>query len=140
VGWGDRYRYPSHGLRFEVNSPTETQEQFLSRINMIIRRESGGHPGTSSPRDYWKIGQNRDKGSIHSDTWRGTARELADSNLIGIFPVIGWWFKRGHLKKYNSQTRYSLIVSIRTPEVKPDIFIPVATEIGLTTPILINVQ
>lgn len=141
VGWKDRYKYSSHGLRFEINSPTETKEQFLKRINKAIRDEDEGHPGTSSASEYWKIGQQgRDRGSIHSDIWEGTARDLADSNLIAIFPVMGWWRNRSHLKQYNNQARYSLIVSIHTPEEDIDIYTPVATQVGIMVPIPIKFE
>ena len=33
VGWKDRYRYASHGLRFELNGPGEGESEFVKRIN-----------------------------------------------------------------------------------------------------------
>jgi len=130
VGWKDRYRYPSHLLRFDVNSPGESQDEFLRRINVAVRNEENGHPGTSSPSDHWVIGsQNRDKGSIHSDIWKGTAADLATSNMIAISPRIGWWRERKHLGKCENQARYTIIVSIKTPEQDVDIYTPVATQI-----------
>lgn len=126
IGWKDRYRYASHALRFDLNSPGEDKETFVKRINKKSRKENEGRPGTKSPSDYWVIGsQNRDKGSIHSDIWRGSAVDLADSNLIAISPVIGWWRERKHLGKSNKTGRYSLIVSITTPEQNVDIYTPV---------------
>ena len=117
IGWKDRYRYASHALRFDLNSPGEDREIFIKRINKKSRDDDEDKPDTQSPSDYWVIGsQNRDKGSIHSDIWRGSAADLADSNLIAISPVIGWWRERKHLGKSNKTGRYSLIVSITTPE------------------------
>ncbi len=140
IGWKNRYRYPSHLLRFDLNSPGEFKEDFLLRINAAMRDEENGHPGTSSASDHWIIGsQNRDKGSIHSDIWKGTAADLANSNLIAISPRIGWWNKRKHLNKANSQTRYALIVSIETPEQDVDIYTPVAVQVGIETPIEITI-
>ncbi len=139
IGWKDRYRYPSHGLRFKINSPTETDDEFVRRINKAVRDEEHGKPDTSSPSGQWVIGSdNRDKGSIHSDIWKGTASELASSNLIAVFPSIGWWRKRTHLGKVNDKTRYSLIVSIETPEQDIDIYTPVATQIKQQVPIEIS--
>ncbi|MGK0173912.1 MAG: hypothetical protein ACI9AT_000274 [Ulvibacter sp.] len=126
IGWKDRYRYASHGLRFDLNSPGEDKDTFIKRINTKSREENEERPGTQSPSGYWVIGsQNRDKGSIHSDIWRGSAVDLADSNLISVSPVIGWWRERKHLGKSNKITRYSLIVSITTPEQNVDIYTPV---------------
>lgn len=135
IGWRDRYRYASHALRFDFKSPTETKEQFLKRINKAARDDEEAHPGTQSASDYWKIGQARNRGSIHSDIWQGTASELADSNVVGISPRVGWWRERAHLGKWARRTRYSLVVSITTPEEYVDIYTPVANQVGITMPI-----
>jgi hypothetical protein len=121
IGWKDRYRYASHALRFDINSPGEAREHFVQRINVAARDEDEGHPGTSSASDHWVIGQARDKGSIHSDIWQGSAAELADSHHIAVYPRIGWWRERNHLGKCESIARYSLIVSIYTPVQDIDI-------------------
>jgi len=138
IGWKERYRYPSHGLRFKLNSPTESEDEFIRRINRAIRNDEHGRPDTESPSDHWIIGQNRDKGSIHSDIWVGTAADLSSSNLIAVFPSIGWWRERPHLGKVNDKTRYSLIVSIETPEQDIDIYTPVAAQIEQQIPIEIS--
>lgn len=135
IGWKDRYRYSSHSLRFDLNSPTETQDEFVRRINVAARDEESAKPDTTSAANHWTIGQSRDKGSIHSDIWHGTASELASSNLISISPKIGWWRERRHLKKFNSIARYSLIVSIKTPEQFADVSIPV----DIYTPVLTQI-
>ncbi|MEK6564209.1 MAG: S8 family peptidase [Candidatus Omnitrophota bacterium] len=139
IGWKDRYRYASHALRFDVKSPNETNDDFIKRINVAVRSEDEGHPGTQSASDHWTIGSNgRDKGSIHSDIWDGTAAELAESGVIAIYPVIGWWRERAYLEKWNRKCRYALVVSITTPEEKVDIYTPVANKIGITVPISVN--
>ncbi len=138
IGWQDRYRYASHALRFELKSPTETKEQFVKRINKAAREEEEGHPGTQSPSDHWKIGQARDRGSIHSDIWQGTAQQLADSNIIAVSPRIGWWRERAYLGRWNRQARYSLVVSITTPEERIDVYTPVAIQVGIAVPIEIT--
>lgn len=138
IGWKDRYRYASHALRFELNSPGEGKNELVKRINRAAWKEEEGHPGTESASKYWIIGQARDRGSIHSDIWQGTAQELADSNIIAVAPRIGWWRERAHLGKWNRRTRYSLIVSITTPEEHIDVYTPVATQVGITVPIKIT--
>ncbi|MGB5966575.1 MAG: S8 family serine peptidase [Sulfurimonadaceae bacterium] len=139
IGRKDAYRYASHMLRFEINSPGETEDELIRRINKKARNAENGKPDTKSAASHWVIGQARDKGSIHSDIWKGTAAELADSNKIVIYPGIGWWRERKKLGKYNKQTRYSLVVSISTPSAEVDIYTPVATQIGIMTPIEIEV-
>lgn len=111
-GWNRKFTYQSHGLRFDLNG-SQSREEFEARINKNARDElSGGN----SPID-WRIGtKNRRVGSIISDVWETTASELALSNIIGIFPVTGWWKTRRQLGKYNNIARYSLIVSLETVE------------------------
>ncbi|MFT5472513.1 MAG: hypothetical protein ACI856_000832 [Kiritimatiellia bacterium] len=139
IGWKDRYRYASHALRFDLNSPTETEDYFVQRINKEARDDENKKPDSSSPSNHWVLGaQTRDNGSIHSDIWKGTASELATSNLMAVFPKIGWWRERQHLGKYNDRTRYALIVSITTPEQEVDIYTPVAAQIATQVAIPIN--
>lgn len=136
IGWQDRYRYASHGLRFKINAPTETKERFEMRINAEAQDEDFNSSENASVSKHWVLGpQSRDKGSIHSDIWKGSAAELADSNLIAVYPTIGWWRERAHLNKWNSKTRYSLIISINTPEESVDIYTPVAVQVGIKPPV-----
>ncbi len=140
LGGKDKYRYASHMLRFELNSPGETEEELIQRINSAARDDDNTHPGTQSASDHWVIGSKaRNKGSIHSDIWKGTAAELADSNKIVVYPGIGWWRERKKLGKYNNQTRYSLIVSISTPSEEVDIYTPVLAQIEVPVTIEIEV-
>ncbi len=139
IGWKDRYRYPSHGLRFDINSPTEEKSGFVRRINAAARDEENGHPGTSSASDHWILGQQaRDKGSIHSDIWVGSAAQLASSNMIAVYPTIGWWRERAHKGRWGQRTRYALIVSIDTPAQDVDIYTPVAIKLGVVIPIEVS--
>ena len=116
VGWKDRYRYQSHALRFDLNTPLEDRRQFMTRLNKAAR-EDGGDAETSSGSGRWLIGINgRSKGSIHSDAWTGPAVQLAACNMIGVYPVIGWWRERAWLNHWSKPARYSLIVSLHSPE------------------------
>lgn len=140
VGWQDRYRYSSHGLRFEVNAPGESRDELLVRMNQAAR-ENGQHPLTVADTGRWTIGPTaRDRGSIHSDIWRGSAAAIAGSNLIGVYPVIGWWRERAYLGKWGRETRYTLIVSLYAPELDIDIYTPVATQIGIVAPVEVDVE
>lgn len=139
LGHKNRYRYPSHGLQFKLNSAGEDKPTFTKRINKAMRDKGELSPGTPSPSDNWTIGQSRDKGSIHSDIWTGYASDLALSNLIAIHPIIGWWRERAYLNKWNKKTHYSLIVSITTEEQDVDIYTSVATQIAVPIPVEVRV-
>lgn len=140
VGWNHRYRYASHGLRFELNGPRESESEFVKRINKQARDEEEGKPDSEGPTDHWLLGQQRNVGSIHSDIWSGSAADLASSHLIAVRPVVGWWRERHHLGKVEESTRYSLIVSIETPAEEIDIYTPVAARIGISTPVPVEVS
>ena len=129
-----RYRYQSHGLRFEVKKSTETREQFEKRINAAALAE--GEKASKSPADLWLIGpRNRHRGSLHTDIWRGSATDLASREYIGIYPASGWWQTRPKLEGYKKQARYSLVVSIKAPEIDVDLYSEVASKIATSVPI-----
>lgn len=139
IGWKERYRYPSAGLRFDINSPSENQAEFLKRINTKARDEDYAKTSSSAAK-HWKLGEQRDVGSIHSDIWQGTAVELSASNMIAVFPTIGWWRERSQLGKWDKTMRYSLIVSISTPETQAnvDVYTPVANLIMPQVEIIVD--
>lgn len=139
IGWENRYRYASHALRFEVNSPGESVDEFVRRVNVQARND-GEHPGTAGSGENWVIGEARNVGSIHSDIWQGRAADLAGSNLLAVYPAVGWWRERHHLNRWDRRCRYALIVSIHTLGQEVDIYTPVAIQIGLSVPISITVN
>lgn len=116
-------------MRFEVINKDQNKEDFLKRVNAEIRGEDKKDKGEGSTgSDRWFLGKdNRDVGSIHSDIWTGPAVDLADCNYIAVFPVIGWWRERHHLGRYNDTMRYSLVVSISTPDESVDFYAPIQT-------------
>ena len=129
-GFSARYRYESHGLRYNVKRPAESEADFRARINAAARdeeertRRGGDDPG-------WVIGkQNRHRGSIHSDVWRGSAADLASRGGIGVYPAPGWWKTRPQLERYDRPARYALAVSIRAPEVEVELYSAVANRIA----------
>ncbi|MCZ7586278.1 MAG: S8 family peptidase [Deltaproteobacteria bacterium] len=130
-GWKTRHRYASHGLRFDVKSATENIDEFRKRINQRALDEDENRPNTGDS-DGWFLGElARNKGSIHSDVWTGTAADLADRGVIGVFPVSGWWKDQKLRDRSNRGARYALIVSIETEAEGIDIWTPVASEIGV---------
>lgn len=95
-GWTRKHRYQSHGLRFEIKHPLETDLAFHKRLSRVAWEEDEEAVTISDDRN-WELGQQlRCKGSVHSDTWTGTAAELAQCGFIAIFPVTGWLKERPH--------------------------------------------
>lgn len=138
IGWKDKYRYQSHGLRFDVNNVGENVDVFRKRINIAAREEDEDFQGNSGA-ERWKVGKdNRSNGSIHSDYMELTAAELSECNLIAVYPVIGWWRERKHLGKVENQTRYSLIISLETPAQDVELYTTVKNMIEV--PIEIKTQ
>lgn len=131
-GWTRKHRYQSHGLRFEVKRPHETGIDFHKRISKAAREEDEQNASFGPDDRNWAVGNRlRRKGSIHSDTWSGTAAELADCGVIAVFPVTGWWKERAHLGRWDRQTRYSLIVSIESDATDIDVYTPIAAQIDV---------
>ncbi len=116
-GWSNKYKYTSHGLRFDFNSSGEESGEFVSRINKKFRDDNPDFDAGDSDSKKWLLGPTlRNRGSIHSDVWSGTAGELADKKYIAIFPVSGWWKELKRENRQASIARFSLIVSIETRE------------------------
>lgn len=136
-GWTRRYRYESHGLRFDVKRPEETLDQFRYRVNRHALDEEEGH--LAGVEDHgWVIGRARHLGSLHSDIWTGTAAALAERGYIAVYPALGWWRERKHLFGWQKQARYTLVVSLKTPDVDVDVYNTVAAQIA--APISIQVE
>lgn len=132
-GWKKRYRYASHGLRFAVVKPTETIDEFRKRLNQRALEEDEEKPSTGGDSSDWYLGeQTRNHGSIHSDIWVGTAADLAERGLIGIYPVSGWWKDQPKKDRSDKGVPYALVVSIETEAVDVDIWTPVANQVGVT--------
>lgn len=132
-GWKRRHSYASHGLRFDVNLPTESRDQFRMYINAVAREEEENpNIQRSSDSSEWVLGKDlRHKGSIHSDIWRGTAINLAQRQFIGVYPVVRWWRECPHHKRWNKQARYSLIISITTPAEDVQLYTEIENRISV---------
>ena len=122
----DRHTYPSFGLRFELKRSTETLEAFHRRVNAAAREEGDPGSGGGGTGEEWLLGpQLRNKGSVHSDRWQGTAAELAQRDALIVFPIGGWWKQNPGFQRWSRSVRYALIITIYTP-VEIDIYTPIA--------------
>jgi hypothetical protein len=130
-GWIRRYSYPSYGLRFATKDATEKLPDFKKRITKNAHEE--GDTVSFQEDKGWFLGTAlRNRGSLHSDIWTGTAADLAAKDAIGVYPVGGWWKDRPVHNRWSDQIRYALIVSIRVMGDGVDIYTPVATLVRQT--------
>jgi hypothetical protein len=129
-GVKSRYRYESHGLRFEVKRPYESETEFRHRINLAAKESEEGSSTTGGDDPNWMLGtSNRHRGSLHSDIWRGSAAELASRGVVAVFPVSGWWKTRPRLERYDQYADYSLLISIRAPEVDVELYTAIENQV-----------
>ena len=127
------YKYESHSLRFDLINPTEKPEEFQRRVSHI---EAEGAGKSSNKASRWGIGiTNRDKGSVISDYIETTASELATCNLLAVYPKYGWWRKRKWIQDEPPVIKYSLVVTLETPEkdVYPEITNKISQPITIGT-------
>ncbi|MEV5721788.1 S8 family peptidase [Amycolatopsis mediterranei] len=55
-GWRRRYSYSSHGLRFDLRRPTESNAEFEKRINQLALAEDEQRPTPSDETGEWFFG------------------------------------------------------------------------------------
>ncbi len=143
-GWSGRYKYASHALRFDVRKAGESDDIFKRRINAEARTAEFADEDYGNVDPNWYLGpQLRHLGSLNADRWNGRAADLADLDLVGVYPVMGWWKARQHLGRWGRIARYALVVSILAPEETAeieavDIYTPVKYQIEIEIPIAIE--
>jgi hypothetical protein len=129
-GVKSRYRYESHGLRFEVKRPDEGDDAFRSRINAAAQDADEGSSTTTGNDPHWLVGpSNRHRGSVHTDIWRGSAADLASRGVLAVYPVSGWWKTRQKLEKYNQIANYSLIISVLAPDIDVELYTAIENQV-----------
>lgn len=127
-----KYRYAGCNLRFLAQTATEKSvDNFIARVSDAISEdERDAYEKPDDTTDGWTLGDDlRRRGSIHADTWTGTAAQLAAMEHLIVFPVNGWWRLRAQHKKYNNRIRYALVVSLETIGADLDIFTPIQTAV-----------
>jgi hypothetical protein len=84
----------------------------------------------------WLFGsQIRTRGSLHSDTWTGSAADLANMDVIAVYPVGGWWKSKKSAERWNQIVDYSLLVTIEVPDESVDIYSVVESKIQVEVPV-----
>jgi hypothetical protein len=128
--WENEYRYQSMGLRFDVNGFTEPEYKFITRVSHL-QQDSDEKAKSDSTR--WKIGiQRRNRGCVMSDYIENSAANLATCSKLAVSPIGGWWKEK---KNTGCSIKYSLIVSLETPEV--DVYSTIKNLVGINNSIMI---
>ncbi len=124
-------RYQSAGLRWGLQRPLESEDDFRKRINRLERDQAQEYENTSEDLP-WEIGpQARSRGTVQSDRARVTAAELMGGRAIAVWPMAGWWRDRG--LREDMPIAYSLIVTIDAGEAEVDLYTPILNQISIQT-------
>jgi len=123
----NRYdRYPSHRLKFDLRRFGESDLRAQSRYNALGEDDESA----AGQDDGWIAGKRlQQKGTLLQDIWNGPAYRLAERDGISVAPVKGWWADIRDSGRYQRSVRFSLIVSVRIPEGRANIYQPVSTAI-----------
>ncbi|MCT7306223.1 MULTISPECIES: S8 family peptidase [Ralstonia] len=134
-GWQSKFRYGSFGLRFALKGATETDQEFVERVNALERDDDDERAHGDPDLQGWTFGPKlRTKGSIHLDVWTGTAAELASKGQIAVFPVGGWWKDWKEAGQWDTEVRYALVLSLEVGEqLDADLYTPIKTKIDAAT-------
>lgn len=136
-GFQGKFAYPSHRLGFKLKRTNETTDEFRARINRVVRDSGVDH--VSAAGHGWFLGsQLQTRGSIVSDEWTGSATDLADSEMLAVYPKVGWWRTLVKQKTWDNVANYSLIVSITTPDENVDLYNLVENQIEVMTPVQVE--
>lgn len=129
-----KYNYASAGLRFELSTYRDSARSFKARI---LREYDEDEMKVPNDTHRWGLGvTKRTKGSVHKDWIECMAADLAQCNMIAVFPVSGWWYKRKGLKRIEDTMRYSLIVSLECGDEQVDF----STEIETKIPNIVSIE
>ncbi len=124
-------RYQSAGLRWGLQRPLESEEDFRKRINRLERDQSEGYEDNTEELP-WDIGpQARSRGTVQSDRARVTAAELAGGRAVAVWPVAGWWRDRN--LREDVPIAYSLVITIDAGDEEVDLYTPILNEISIQT-------
>ena len=132
------FSYHSHELEFKLIKSGESIEEFTRRISSASEDEevSEVEDKPNLITEEWTIKERiRSKGSIKKDFLETTGAELSDRYYLAVYPKNGWYRTRKKLEKYNSEVRYSLILSIETTKQGVDIYTPVENIIKTAIPL-----
>src|ERR1035437_5560492 len=124
-------------LKWDMQGPRETEDEFLQRINVLKRpKGADGRPKKTTVNKpfQWEIGtQLRRRGPLQSDRWHGKMSEVVGDKLVAVIPVLGWWDQRPELRP--PKMHFSLVVSV----MGPDVYSAIRSRIEVPVPTVVEV-
>jgi hypothetical protein len=124
----NNFHYHSHALEFAVIKEREDLDQFKRRISAAAELDDDRVDNTD---ETWSIKRVRYRGSVKKDFITMSGADMSVRNKIAVFPKPGWYRSRKKLHKENTIVRYSLVVTVETPDVNIDIVTPVLNQIAI---------
>jgi len=125
--YANNFQYHSHALDFAVIKPEENLNVFKRRVSAASDLPEDEVNISDEP---WLIKRVRSRGSIKKDFITMSGADMATRNTLAVYPKNGWYKIRKKLGMVNSIVRYSLIVSVETPQTNVDIYTPVLNQIN----------
>jgi hypothetical protein len=123
------HQYHSHQLDFIVIKPLENVDTFKNRVSAASKLEDEEMPKRTG--EPWMLGRTSTKGSIRKDFVTMPGAQMSERNVIAVYPKNGWYKNLKRQNKFNSNVRYSLIISIETPETSIDLYTPVFNQLAV---------
>ncbi len=135
--YASNFRYHSHELDFKLIKRSESIREFKRRISAASSGTKEHDDDTiDATSELWTLRERvRSKGSIKKDFITASGIELSRRSILAVYPKNGWYRTRRKLGKVESIVRYSLIVTIETPEIEVDLYTPVLNMVQTTIPI-----
>lgn len=133
----NKYTFQSIRLKFDVKGPNETELEFKNRIKKLTEE---GEERVRDPEltNRWTIGiNNRNQGSIISDSFSLDGLSMAGCDTIAIYPSGGWLKNRP--ENLDVKIPYSLVVSLETQSAEIMLYNEVETIIAQRIPVTIPV-
>ena len=137
-GYGSKYAYQSHSLKFDLQRPTETKQQFERRINKLANEDNEARVVNQDSLD-WLYGVNaHSKGSIHKDILEVTGADLANMRHLAVYSNSGWWKTSKKILPEDTRSRFSLVVDIDAGNIDIDLYTPIKNIIQIENIVEVN--
>ena len=129
-----RTKYAGARLRWDMQGPLESEEEFSARVNALARDDDyAAHSSSFS----WAVGSDgRSRGSLQHDWTVGAASSYSRGPLVAIYPVLGWWDKK--VTRANEEVPFSLVASLDAGALDIDLYTPIMQH--LTIPVDLDVD